>query len=170
MYMQIKQKGFTIVELLIVIVVIGILAAIVIVAFNGIQTRAKETSIKSDISNFEKKIKLWHAENGRYPGPAELTATVDIKVNKDMYETGAGANNTWYYCSNTSRTRFAVGATAETTREGFVYDSVSGLREQSGLWGSTTCPSGVGDPYEGSGAWSGYSCSGTCNWQVWFTN
>ena len=38
-----KRTGFTIVELLIVIVVIGILAAITIVAFNGIQTRAKNT-------------------------------------------------------------------------------------------------------------------------------
>ena len=36
-----KQSGFTIVELLIVIVVIGILAAITIVAYNGIQTRAE---------------------------------------------------------------------------------------------------------------------------------
>ena len=38
--MSIRQKGFTIVELLIVIVVIGILAAITVVAYNGIQERA----------------------------------------------------------------------------------------------------------------------------------
>ena len=37
-----KQTGFTIVELLIVIVVIGILAAITIVAFNGVQQRARD--------------------------------------------------------------------------------------------------------------------------------
>jgi prepilin-type N-terminal cleavage/methylation domain-containing protein len=42
------KSGFTIVELLIVIVVIGILAAITIVAYNGIQDRANDTSVKSD--------------------------------------------------------------------------------------------------------------------------
>ena len=48
--MGIKQKGFTIVELLIVIVVIAILAAITIVAFNGIQQRAKNSAIQADLS------------------------------------------------------------------------------------------------------------------------
>lgn len=54
--MWIKQKGFTIVELLIVIVVIGILAAITIVAYNGVQQRAKVTSANSDLMNLNKAI------------------------------------------------------------------------------------------------------------------
>lgn len=49
-----KQTGFTIVELLIVIVVIGILAAITIVAYNGIQTRARTTKISSDMISLDK--------------------------------------------------------------------------------------------------------------------
>jgi len=51
-----KQTGFTIVELLIVIVVIGILAAIVIVAFNGVQTRAKVQQANSDLNALTKAI------------------------------------------------------------------------------------------------------------------
>ncbi len=51
-----KQSGFTIVELLIVIVVIGILAAITIVAFNGVQERARVTSANNDLTLLNKAI------------------------------------------------------------------------------------------------------------------
>ena len=50
------QSGFTIVELLIVIVVIAILAAITVVAFNGIQGRAQTSKINSDFSTLSKAI------------------------------------------------------------------------------------------------------------------
>lgn len=64
---RVGTKGFTIVELLIVIVVIGILAAITIVAFNGVQQRAKYSTMKQDIAAIEKVIKLYYADNGEYP-------------------------------------------------------------------------------------------------------
>jgi prepilin-type N-terminal cleavage/methylation domain-containing protein len=51
-----KQKGFTIVELLIVVVVIAILAAITIVSYNGIQNRAQQSKIASDIAILNKAI------------------------------------------------------------------------------------------------------------------
>lgn len=53
-----KQIGFTIVELLIVIVVIGILAAITVVAFNGVQERARVQRANSDLANIAKAIHL----------------------------------------------------------------------------------------------------------------
>lgn len=65
--MQKKQKGFTIVELLIVIVVIGILAAITIVAFNGVQTRAKYSKISQDLKSMQKLIEIYKADKGHYP-------------------------------------------------------------------------------------------------------
>jgi prepilin-type N-terminal cleavage/methylation domain-containing protein len=51
-----KQTGFTIVELLIVIVVIGILAAITIVAYNGIQERARVQKANTDLTSLNKAI------------------------------------------------------------------------------------------------------------------
>lgn len=61
------DKAFTIVELLIVIVVIGVLAAITIVAFNGIQNRAKNTSIENMVSQYRRALATYVAENGDYP-------------------------------------------------------------------------------------------------------
>ena len=63
-----RRQGFTIVELLIVIVIIGVLAAISIVAYNGVQQRAKNGAIISVASQSIKAIQLYvSAENGQYP-------------------------------------------------------------------------------------------------------
>ena len=67
-----KQKAFTIVELLIVIVVIGILAAISIVSYNGIQNRARDTSVKSSASQVRTKIESWNSIKGAYPSAGDL--------------------------------------------------------------------------------------------------
>jgi prepilin-type N-terminal cleavage/methylation domain-containing protein len=60
-----RTKGFTIVELLIVIVVIGILAAISIVAYNGIQNRAESAKVISQASAFVKGLYMWETSEGR---------------------------------------------------------------------------------------------------------
>jgi general secretion pathway protein G len=62
-----QTTGFTIVELLIVIVVIGILAAITIVAYNGIQDRARTTVVNSDLQAIQKAMLLYRADKGTLP-------------------------------------------------------------------------------------------------------
>ncbi len=62
-----RRQGFTIVELLIVIVVIGILAAISIVAYNGVQARARDSERKSELSVIDRYVKMYVAENGTVP-------------------------------------------------------------------------------------------------------
>ena len=62
-----KRHGFTIVELLIVIVVIAILATITIVAYNGIQQRARTSSRLSAIRSIQKGLEAYRAINGYYP-------------------------------------------------------------------------------------------------------
>jgi len=70
---NIKQQGFTIVELLIVIVVIAILAAITIVAYNGVQNRAKATSGQQLSSSIGKKAQLYNTLASQYPTYAQLS-------------------------------------------------------------------------------------------------
>lgn len=63
----ISNVGFTIVELLVVIVVIGILAAITIVSYSGIAKKAIVSSLQSDLDNNSKQLKLYNVEHGYYP-------------------------------------------------------------------------------------------------------
>lgn len=65
--LNLGQKGFTIVELLIVIVIIGILATIGFVAFSGAQNKAKKSSAESTLSQVKSKLGEYHAENDTYP-------------------------------------------------------------------------------------------------------
>jgi len=62
-----NKSGFTIVELLIVIVVIAILASISIVAYNGIQTRANNSKTVLAVSSWVKAIRLYNIDNGSWP-------------------------------------------------------------------------------------------------------
>jgi len=62
-----KSKGFTIVELLIVIVVIGILATLVIVTFTGIQQKAHDSKRKTDINALDSHVEAFYANYGFYP-------------------------------------------------------------------------------------------------------
>lgn len=67
-----NSKGFTIVELLIVIVVIGILAAITIVSYTGIQSKARTAASVSTVDQVRIKTAIWNASLGAYPDLAQL--------------------------------------------------------------------------------------------------
>lgn len=62
-----NKNGFTIVELLVVIVVIGILASITVVAYGGIQRRAENTARVTEVRQYEKIFQLYKASFGSFP-------------------------------------------------------------------------------------------------------
>lgn len=64
---QLSNSAFTIVELLVVIVVIGVLAAITVVVYTGITSRATAVSLQSDLENASKLLKLDQVTNGSFP-------------------------------------------------------------------------------------------------------
>ncbi|MDN5819265.1 MAG: prepilin-type N-terminal cleavage/methylation domain-containing protein [bacterium] len=62
-----KHKGFTIVELIVVIVVIAILAAITIVAYTTLQAKANDSRRIQDVTNLQKSIEIYLHQNGQLP-------------------------------------------------------------------------------------------------------
>lgn len=90
--MQKSKSGFTLVELLVVVVVIAIIATITVVAYQGVQARARDDRRKTDIANITKALELYYQDNGAYPIPSGTTSTI---------------NSSWYTSSDSSWTTFA---------------------------------------------------------------
>jgi prepilin-type N-terminal cleavage/methylation domain-containing protein len=65
--MNTTRAGFTIVELLIVVVVIAILAAITIVSYNGITEQARNSQLLGKVDSYAKALQLYKVKNGAYP-------------------------------------------------------------------------------------------------------
>ncbi|HEY1085411.1 MAG TPA: prepilin-type N-terminal cleavage/methylation domain-containing protein [Candidatus Saccharimonadales bacterium] len=64
-----NDKGFTIIELLVVIVVVAILAAVSVVAYSGVQSRAENTKTVTAVEKYIKGLKLYATKEGKYPAP-----------------------------------------------------------------------------------------------------
>jgi prepilin-type N-terminal cleavage/methylation domain-containing protein len=131
-----RQSGFTIVELLIVIVVIGILATLVIVTFSGIQQKARDTKRKTDINAIDSHVEAYYANSGNYPTLAAVNdatwrgtnmkgldpnALQDPKGSSQALVSAPAANGYAYEptgCSGTATTDTCTAFTLTATLEG----------------------------------------------------
>ncbi len=105
-----RQQGFTIVELLIVIVVIAIIAAISIVTYSGIQQRAQNSAFASTANATVKALKMYYSQEGHYPvvddvAPGALTcigtveslpadSSLDLEQGQ-CYKLEGGGSSSW---------------------------------------------------------------------------
>lgn len=165
-----RSRGFTIVELLIVIVIIGILAALVIVAFNGMQNRANDASIQTDLRNASQKIETFYVDNGDYPNTVAEIQSLGLKVAKGAYYVQASAGN-FVYCYNSTGSAYSLISKSKSTSRFYINKDnktpTSTTQDVTGISGSVICPNtGVTSP----SGWVWMYDPGTQAWQSSYVN
>lgn len=140
--MRKSVSGFTIVELLIVIVVIAILATISVVAYNGIQNRAYDSSVQSDLKALATKLELFKAgsASSTYPDPGLLnTDVLNFRATKNAYRiTGLGQNLS--YCYATDNASYVVVALSKAGTFFYISNITTAPKISTAAWNTTSNP------------------------------
>lgn len=123
MWAKNKDMGFTIVELLIVIVVIGILAAITIVAFNGVQDRSKSSAMAADFSNNIRVAKLVSASTGNSP------TTLDILQSSSKMVASQGIYKLSSFCASSQS--YVLAAETSAGNKYYSLNGVASVQDNS---------------------------------------
>jgi prepilin-type N-terminal cleavage/methylation domain-containing protein len=115
------QRGFTIVELLIVIVVIGILAALVLNTFSGVQRRARDTERQTDVNSVATQLEVYFNDKGQYPTLANLQSDAWATANLKGIDPNAlkAPNRTANSITNQTTTA-GLGGRAANSQYGYV--------------------------------------------------
>lgn len=159
-----QSKGFTIVELLIVVVVIAILAAITIVGYNGVTSRARQATMQAGLDQTATQLSLYRTLNGEYPanlsalnngqgpdinGDYELRYTIEGE-DYCMSVLMDGSDDAFYVCGNTGRIESGIYATHVSMVAGF--PTRGGYIDMSGVYeaGVSAIPVDIGSIPTGS--------------------
>lgn len=111
-----NQKGFTIIELLVVIVIIGILVALALPQLFAAQARGRDTDRKNDLKNLQQKLENYYTDNDSYP--SSLPNTEAGIANADL----EGPRNTTYTytagdCVDTECQSYTLSAALENDKD-----------------------------------------------------
>lgn len=107
-----KNRGFTLLEILVVIAVIGILAAILIPRFTGIQTDAKKKQAMAELGSLKTAVEVYRNNNDAYPAAATWDSLLVAETNRVVDEVPndpfRAAGNKYTYALDTTAGSYYV--------------------------------------------------------------
>lgn len=110
-----NQKGFTIIELLVVIVIIGILVALALPNLFAAQARGRDSDRKNEIKNLQQRLETYFNDNGEYPQPNTAAMVSALGGNATDDEYVSPRNEAYVYTSDGSS--FELYATLENDND-----------------------------------------------------
>ena len=167
-----STSGFTLIELMTVIVIITVLASIVVVSYTAIRSRGYDTAVTADMRIIAKFMQQGKIETGSYPyGTTALETYVDHSVNRSSYAVSPAISYNLLFCYNsTTPSDYYLLAQSKSGKRYYIYKSEE-IQEYTGgsTWNTTAanmCTS-VAAGYFANGA--GYSSGDTTTgpWRAW---
>lgn len=164
---RVGSAGFTLVEILVVLVIIAILAGITLASYTTAQNRGYDAAVSSDLAEDAKILTTYYSDNGQFPTEPQLAAiTPKLKFLKQNYNT---TGNAVLYCRTADGSKMAIIAESKSGAAWYVSDTAHVAKSYTASFPAamvTACSAaGVTDPADGSaGNWLHTSATG---WDTW---
>lgn len=131
----ISSRGFTLIEILVVVAIIAVLASIVIVGLSGFRSRGRDARRVSDLRTVQNVLELYYAKNRTYPALGSTPAWSDLSTALAGPSAGLGVSmipsdplpgGFYGYCSYGTDQHYVLGTTLEQTDAQVQTDSYKG--------------------------------------------
>lgn len=105
------RKGFTLVEMLIVIAIIAILASVALVSVRGVRSSANDTKRLSDMNKVQQKLEVYYSTNGKYPNTVGYSGLAAVLGSGQQLPIDPGGTANYLYTGSADGQHYILQAT-----------------------------------------------------------
>ncbi|MFA5098774.1 MAG: prepilin-type N-terminal cleavage/methylation domain-containing protein [Candidatus Paceibacterota bacterium] len=141
-----KEKGFTLIEILIVVAIIGLLASVVLVGLGSFRSRGRDARRVADLREVQNSLELYYLKNGNYPASNDWADLKSVLVNDAIGITNIpndplsdSSSATYLYGYSADKQGYVLGATLEDVNNSALKDDIDGTVYGVGCMDSVYC-------------------------------